>query len=200
MTDDLKAIIERAYPTGLHNEPDESQYFPDTRMVELLDGLCADNGLRYYIDWEKQKCGFALTLKDHIPFEEWLYLGNPKKLEWLSNNDQLYPVLWIHLSRVAGFYTWHYNHWTPRGDTGYLDGNFRVEPTNIWLEKLALIESSLNKEGFSHLSREAGWEIVPFVLFHDWDAVPKDDPRWNEDDFEPPLVPASLYICLFGEQ
>ena len=42
---------------------------------------------------------------------------------------------------------------------------------------------------------------MPFVLTDGYDDIPHDDPRWEDDDFEPEPepVPASVYDCIFGD-
>ena len=42
-------------------------------------------------------------------------------------------------------------------------------------------------------------ERVSFLLDQGFDEIPEDDPRWEDDDFEPPLVPTTLFDCLFGQ-
>ena len=40
---------------------------------------------------------------------------------------------------------------------------------------------------------------MPFVLTDGYDEIQHDDPRWDDDDFEPEPVPASVYDCIFGD-
>lgn len=53
--------------------------------------------------------------------------------------------------------------------------------------------------GFSYATDELLALRVPFVLDHDYDSIPQDDPRWEDDEFEPPLAPVSLHECMFGD-
>ncbi len=39
---------------------------------------------------------------------------------------------------------------------------------------------------------------MPFLLEHDYDGTASDDPRWEDDDWEPPLVSTTLQMCLLG--
>jgi hypothetical protein len=36
-------------------------------------------------------------------------------------------------------------------------------------------------------------------LESDYDPIPDDDPRWDDPDFEPPLIESTIHRCLFGE-
>ena len=51
-----------------------------------------------------------------------------------------------------------------------------------------------------HANREFLNQKVPFVLTWGGDEIPDDDPRWDDDDFEPDPVPAVMFDCLFGSQ
>jgi len=47
---------------------------------------------------------------------------------------------------------------------------------------------------FAHLTNELSRERVLIVLEHDYGSIPDDDPRWNKEGFEPPLVPTSVHL------
>lgn len=144
---------------------------------------------------------FAITEKDHPPFSTWIWnMRNPEKLAWIhANNGRPYPVLWLKISLVADYYDYYFNHWKLRGDTGYLDADFQRKPDARWVEYCDGVKLFLRENGFEFETDEIASEKTACVSFRDYASISNDDPRWNDVDFEPPLVPASIHDCLFGE-
>jgi hypothetical protein len=203
MTDDLPQHIKRAYPTGraddlndaaLENEP------RDVRLRAVLQACAAECGLNWDIDFTKQKRAyiFRFTEKRHPSFEEWTrQMDNAAKNSWIQQNGGPFPVLLLEVSRVADYYYEFFNHWIPRGDTGYLDIDLKQPPNVVWAGRLAHIKEQLEQAGLHFLTTELAVEKAPFVLERDYDAISDDDPRWDDDAFEPPLVASTVHECLF---
>ena len=91
-----------------------------------------------------------------------------------------------------------YNHWTPRGITGYIDADCTRSANDKWLTYQLIIDRELHKHGFEFMTEELCCEKTPLVLEHDYDSIPEDDARLDDIDFEPPLVPTTLHECLFS--
>src|SRR5207247_1444230 len=102
------------------------------------------------------------------------------QLAWLKRNGEPYPVLWLNISRVADYFYRYYNHWTPRGETGYVDADCTRLPNSTWLGYQSVIEEQLQKHGFELMSKETASEETPFILERDYDSIPDDDPRWAD--------------------
>lgn len=197
----LENRIRNAYPSGLLYELDEvaiTNKERDARLWTVIDSCLKEckleckvtlwSGLRYY--------EVVMTQKDHPSFNsQWVSrMTNEDKINWIKNNGP-YPVFWLKVSRVDDYYIYHYNHWIPKGDTGYLDAKCDIQPNQIWLGYECFIKTELEKFGFKFLTVELASERVSFVL--ESESIPHDDPRWDDDDFEPPLVTSDVYECLF---
>ena len=202
MTDDLAHLIKRAYPSGttdclddaaIKNEP------RDVRLRDVLQTVAAACDLSWDIEPGKLAYSVRFTEKHHPAFQQWVcHMDNAEKLSWIKAHGAPYPVLWLQISRVADYYDHFFNHWTPRGDTGYLDADFRQPPNAAWTARLALLKEQLEQAGFKYLTDELAAEKTPFVLERDYDSIPDDDPRWEDDNFEPPWVPSTVHECIFS--
>ncbi len=127
-------------------------------------------------------------------------MDNEKKLAWFNaNNQKPYPVFILKISRIADYYCHYFNHWLPKGENGYWDADCRREPDGSWKKYSQCINSALNEAGFTYLTKELANEKIPSIWMTDFD-FPDDDPRWDDDDFVHPLIPASVYDCLFGDR
>ena len=122
-----------------------------------------------------------------------------KKTEWIKNNKP-YVVLWFKVSRVAPYYWTYFNHWHPREDTRFLDIDCCQEPDGQWNESALELRSLLFAQGFSEETSELLCETVPDILTYGGSSIPDDDPRWNDVNFEPSPVLATVDDCLFGRQ
>ena len=202
MTDDLKARLQKAYPLGTIYEPDESAYESDERDKRLnnsLNRVVTEHPLNYMVEpFDKPAYEIVITQLDHPSFSEWVWrMSNTEKISWIKKNGGPYPVFWLKVSRVADYYYYFYNHWTPRGDSGYLDADFKRKPNELWLSYENSIRRTLESYAFRYITDDVGLETVPFIEEHDYDSIPDDDPRWEDDDFEPPIVPCYVHKLLF---
>jgi hypothetical protein len=202
MNDDLKDRIKRAYAKGV-DELDESALDSverDARLQKALEQISDECALAWSVQPFVKPCyRIALTQADHPRSEEWIFcMKNPEKLAWIEAHGQPYPIFWLKVSRVADYYDYFYNHWVPRGDSGYLDADCRREPTALWLGHEKIIRKALEGLGFIYLTDELAGEKVPFVLKRDYDSIPLDDPKYDDPDYEPPIVPTTIVDCLFA--
>ena len=204
MTESLTAQLQCAYPTGRLYELDEKTLESNTRddrMIDILRQVLGKCPLSVTLSpFTKPAYKITFTHKNHPPFDEWVWLmSNPQKLAWIENNNgEPYPAFWLNFSRVADFYFFFYNHWVPRGNTGYLDADCKRKPDAQWANFETIIRSELENGGFQYLTAEAN-EKTPLVCKQDFASIPDGDPRWDLPDFEPPFVPCSLHECLFGD-
>lgn len=201
---DLEQALRAAYPSGEVESLNESVLVrrDAEKIAQAITDITNDEVVRLEDELgDPRSFKFALTQCDHPEFDDWLWkMTNPQKIEWITRAGEPYPVLRLKLSRVAPCYTFFFNLWSPRGETGYLDANWTFDPPNaLWASHLELVRTSLVAHGFKHMTDEHARTKVAFITEKDFDAVPEDDPRWDDDAFEPPSVPASLYVCLFGE-
>lgn len=143
---------------------------------------------------------FAFTHRDSPDFDTWIWkMDNSEKIHWINEHGSPYVVLWLQVSRVADFYYAYFNHWKPRGDTGYLDADSKEEPNEKWRRYSEGVFNRLHEQGFLLATQDFLRERVPFVLTWGGDEVPDSDPRWDDENFEPDPVPATVYDCLFGD-
>jgi hypothetical protein len=202
MNDQLSSKIKQAYPMGMIYDLDESaliSYERDGRILTALTKAATECSLSIWVEpFDKPAYSITLTQKEHPPLEVWIWqMQNSDKIAWIKANKQPYPAFWLKISRVADFYYCFYNHWVPRGDTGYLDADCDQKPNSLWLGYEKIIRRELEANSFVHLSDELAKEKTPFVLEHNYDSIPDNDQRWDEDRFEPPLVASSVHKCLF---
>ncbi|MEW8441916.1 MAG: hypothetical protein AB2689_27530 [Candidatus Thiodiazotropha taylori] len=125
-------------------------------------------------------------------------MNNEKKIKWINNNGP-YVVLWLRISRVADFYYYYFNHWKPRAETGYLDADCNEKPSPIWSGYAKSIEYKLTEQGFLLSTPDFEQQRVPFLMAWGGRDIPDNDPRWDDDEFEPPPVEATIHECLFGD-
>jgi hypothetical protein len=202
MNEDLIRRLKLAYPAGTLYVPDEAVLISkerDQRIMKALRKVAKACSLHFTFEpFIESAYQISLTQQNHPRFEEWIWsMDNPDKLAWIATNQGApYPVLWLKISRVADYYKYFYNHWVPRGDTGYLDADCCRQPNKQWIVFEKLIGDELAREGFHPFTRELSREMTPFVL--EYEQMPDDDPRWDDDRYERSLVPSTLHRCLFG--
>lgn len=204
MNSALAERIKRVYPSGVLWERADEQLSANQQNTRIDSALCrlmeleAVRVLRE--PGKRPSYQFAITNLEDPPFNDWIWsMSNIEKLDWIRRNERLYVVLWLQISRVADYFYWYFNHWTPRGETGYLDADFRRQPDVAWNALTKVLGNLLLAQGFSYATDELLALRVPFVLDHDYDSIPEDDPRWDDDEFKPPLAPVSLHECMFGD-
>ena len=172
-----------------------------SRIVRALHVVTEVLPLRFTCE-SYNDTAYALPIT-HIgdpPFDQWVgEMRSAAKFEWVAVNQRPYVALWMRISRVADYFTFHYNHWVPRGDTGYMYADCRTEPSDTWEQYAAVICAGLARENFTLASSNLLATRTPYMLDDGHDEIPDSDPRWNDDDFEPPPVPATIYACLFGD-
>jgi hypothetical protein len=200
----LEIRIRQVYPTGLLWEFDENQLGKNDQAARIelaLSSVTKTASLRVVLDPGNDPLyALAITHTDDPAFGEWIWtMRNPDKTAWCKTNNRPYVVFWLRISRVADYFRFFYNHWRPRGDTGYMDADTRVTPSEEWKQYESAICARFEENGFSLAPHELLNERVAFVLEAGYDEIPEDDPRWDDDDFSPPTVPASVYQCLFGD-
>lgn len=203
MNNYLMLRLKLAYPTGFEHEPDESVYESeerDNRLRNALSMISRTQRLRFIIDrFDKPAYNIAITQTDHPEFGTWVtQMCNAERLAWIKNADAPYSVFHLKISRLANYYYYYYNHWVPSDDTGYLDIDFKRKPSESWSIYEKVILNAFEEHGFAYLSNDIALEDVPFILEHDYDSITDDDPRWDDEEFVPPLVPCSVHKLLFG--
>jgi len=196
--------LRAAYPTGLVDELDKAVLESprrDARIREALKTASSQYRIAYDIQaFDVPAYQTAITQQEHPSFGAWIWqMSNDDKIAWIREHGEPYPVMWLCISRVADYYYYHFNHWVPRGDTGYLDADFSREPNSTWAWYSNVITSCLNERGFVLLTDTLARSRSRAVRERDYDSIPDDDPRWDDDAFEPPLVAATIHRCLFGE-
>jgi hypothetical protein len=203
MNDNLADRIRRAYPGGMIYGMDESALVSkerDSRIRDALQAITVAYPLSISIfPFDKPAYEIMITQSNHPPFDEWVWImRNCDKLAWIdSNKGNPYPVFLLKISRVADFYYFFYNHWVPRGDTGFLDADCTREPNPKWQGYEKTIRHELEIRGFAYMNSELSSEETPFVKEHDYDSIPDDDPRWQIEGFEPPIISSTVHECLF---
>lgn len=202
MSPEMEAKLRRAYPTGLLRERDDSQVGANRQNLRLhwaIRRAVASAPIAVSDVWSKiPSIDLAITQIGDPPYWHWVGMGGEKSA-WITKSGRPYVVLLIRISQVADVYYHWYNHWILRDDSEYAEPNAITEPSKLWKRYASTIFSSLDQRGFCEAPATMRQEQVPFVLVEGFDEVPEDDPRWEDDDFEPPLVEASLHKCLFGD-
>jgi hypothetical protein len=204
VNDDLKNLIKGTYPGGTTDCLDDAALKNEAREVRILSTLqavAAECGLNWNNEATRGRLAyeFQFTEKLHPTFEQWIWrMNDVEKISWIQKNGRSYPVLWLKISRIADYYYHFFNHWTPRGDTGCLP-DFKQLPNPAWTGRLASIKKRLEEAGFKYLTDELAAETTTIVLERDYDSIPDDDPRWDDDDFEPPWVPSTVHECIFSD-
>jgi len=203
LTHQIVKRLAEVYPTGSLYEPDEdilkkSNTFD--RLKPLIQFLGKKLNLHYQCSSrEEQNYSLYFTQQNHMGFDNWIYLPNDEKLYYIKEYGDRFPVFLMKVSKVADYYYYWYNIWVPRGNTGYLDIDLQ-EPSQLWINHEKEINASFKSYGFDMFPKK-GYSIkVPNVKFQDFDSIPEDDPRWDDEDFELPMVDAYLGDCIFGEQ
>jgi hypothetical protein len=68
----------------------------------------------------------------------------------------------------------------------YLDIDFYESPTLESQRRLEAVDQALEGAGFRLLSREQANEEATFIVRDGIHEIPDIDPRWADDEFEPP--------------
>ncbi len=203
----LERKIKNAYSDGtiysLNKEYIENEK-RDKRLKYALKYLHQECGVEVKLSSSGNscpKCHFHITSSSEPRFDSWIWsMSNKDKIAWICENGEPYCVLWLDISKVADYYCIYVNHWTQRGHTDYLDVDCRLAPNRKWTQICTILKQQLEVHGFKECDDKIGRERLAFLLEQDYDSIPDDDPRWDEDDFEPPFTPAMVYTALFGEQ
>ncbi len=119
------------------------------------------------------------------------------KISWIKSNGAPYIVFWLRVSRIADYFYFFFNRWTPRGDIVYLGTDCEQPSIPAWAERLVLIQERLEQANFMFLTDELTAENAALILRRDYWSIPEDDPRWDDDNCEAPLVHAGVHHCLF---
>jgi len=203
MEDSLARRLRLVFPSGVDWEPDEAALELNDQARRLSDAFSDLRKVAHVNPQGRSRFSseFAITHPSAPTFDEWIrHMDNKSKTNWIRQNNSFYVALWFKVSRVADFYIHYFNHWRPRDETGYLDIDLTIPPDDYWQSVVAAVVESLCAARFSHASKVMLNESVPFVLTWGGDAIPDDDPRWDDPDFEPEPVCACVYDCLFGDQ
>ena len=204
MSPELEQRVRLVFPNGNDQELDRSQFVADTggRLQRVFDQVQQLLPVIMSMGFSNDRSfEFVVTDSAAPNFEQWLSMKNPDKLNWIvQGGGKSYVACWYTASRVANYYKTWINHWRPHGDTGYLDALHSEEPSATWQQWQKEVARSMSEHGFALATREVWNERVPFITTWGGDEISEDDPRWDEDDFEPPPVLATLYDCLFGDQ
>jgi hypothetical protein len=201
----LEARIKAVYPTGLSWERVDDQLGQNDyieRVKYVLEESCRTLPLSVYSQrWFDPADEFAFTHADAPNFDAWIRsMDNSAKINWIQREKSPYVVLWIKVSRVADYYIAFFNHWRPRVDTACLDADSREKPNEHWCGYSKAVFRYFHEKGFLLATPEFLQERVPFVLTWGGNEIPDDDPRWNDDNFEPEPIPATVDNCIFGDQ
>jgi hypothetical protein len=205
MNDDLKNLIKRAYPGGTTDCLDDTALKNELREVRIrstLQAVAAECGLNWNNEATRGRLAyeFQFTEKLHPTFEQWVWrMNNGEKISWIQQNGRSYPVLWLKISRIADYYYHFFNHWTPRGDTGFLDADFKQLPNSAWTGRLAFIKKRLEEARFKYLTDELAAEKTTVVLERDYDSIPYGAHCLDDDDIEAPWVPSTVHECIFSD-
>jgi hypothetical protein len=204
MSPDLLHRIQKVYPNGTICSLDKEALKDkerDKRILVALESVSKKCNLVFeFQPFDIPSYSICLTQADHPEFRVWLLtMDNAAKIRWITEYGSPYPVLWLKISRAFDYYYLYYNHWKQRGDSGYLDADFRDTPNEQWKENQKTLEITLQQHGFLFFSDSLASQKTSLVQERDYDSIPDDDPRWSNDDFEPPWVDSTLHECLFSD-
>jgi len=194
-----------AYPGARAWEPDTSVLGANAQDERLEMALLAFNrssGKRVESTFAPPRLARerVITDADAPPFSTWIWrMDNAAKIDWIRRQDRFYVALWLKVSRIADYYALYFNHWHPRGESGYLDPDCHLSPDPNWQAVSGELEEALGHHGFQRATLDLVGQRSRFVMDQGWDDIAEDDPRLDEPEFEPPLVAATLQQCLFGE-
>ncbi len=203
MTPDLESRLRAVFPTAKDWEPDEAtlDVFAIRDAVAVLKAPLLRAGMRVERYFRLGvNVSLVITDADSPSFVDWIAADSEGKKRYLSEFCNPYVVFWVRLSLVDRCYLPHVNAWKPKGDTGYYDIDSDGLLSEKWQVRAELLNRLLQNGGFRLLPDVEGREEVPFVMNRGFDDIPVDDPRWDDDDFEPSVVPSTVYTCLFGDR
>lgn len=198
----LEERIRAAFPSGTTFERDDSQIDIGDykeRLRCFLREVTSKLPLQYdvFASDTPLNCYEITFSSSKIP-DNWSRVSYDAKVRLLESEkieDFLYN---LNISRIADLYFSNFNHRVPRVDTTYYD--FDDKPLDwTWRYYEAVIIESLYRNGFHPANPELMHEKVPFIKVYGGDYIPDDDPRWDDDDFEPEPVIGTVYDCLFRD-
>ena len=120
---DLERRLRAVYPSG------EIQGLSEDALVSSERDERIGKALKFITDntplfctphpFHKPAYEFTFTQLDHPEFSSWVWqMDNAAKLNWIKKAGEPYPVLWLKISRIADFFDYFFNLWTPKDDTG----------------------------------------------------------------------------------
>jgi len=153
MSPDLLHRIQKVYPNGTICSLDKEALKDkerDKRILVALESVSKKCNLVFeFQPFDIPSYSICLTQADHPEFRVWLLtMDNAAKIRWITEYGSPYPVLWLKISRAFDYYYLYYNHWKQRGDSGYLDADFRDTPNEQWKENQKTLEITLQQHGF----------------------------------------------------
>lgn len=204
MTDELEHRLRKAYPNGLLEEVDETVLVSEERdnrikkVVLTVNDFCNLNA--YIMPFVNPSYEIVFTKRSDPPYDQWIWkMPISHKLAWIrASEGSRYNFLVFKISRVADYFYFFHNYQTIRCDTEFIDVKLNRDPCSTWKYYEIKIHDELQGNKFKYFTEEMSSIQLNSVRKYNYDAIPPDDPRWDDIDYEPPLEPASLHNCLFS--
>lgn len=198
----LAQRIRKAYPDGTNASLDLAAVTDcrrDRRIQQALASVASRCSLACETERWGTPCDTTTINKSAQPdHRTWIHAMDAEaKCAWFREHREPYTVLFLRTSRIAYYYHLYYNKWIyePACDSWHVD--YLEEPDSEWRQAQAALETTLKQIRFLPLTLALANEETALVQQRDYDGIPDDDPRWDDDEFEPPWVNCTLHDCLF---
>jgi hypothetical protein len=205
---ELNAVLERAYPKGVFEEPDQTAFRTVeawNRDVGVLRAAREEVCLHATVVWQlKETMEVAYTLQETMPFADWINWNDQGKLSWLAMNERLeqgFVVLWLRMSRIAPFYSLNFNLWQENGIEGRISCE-TVHPVLLddrWRDAIAILKNNASRTGLTCWDKEWWGRSHPTITEIDWDnPIMETEDYIEEKDY--PRRSAYLGHLIFGDR
>lgn len=204
---DLHAALERAYPKGVFEEPNEAAFRTAeawNRDVAVLRAAREEACLHATVVWQmKGMMEVAYTLQETMSAADWLNFSDQGKISWLAANDRLeqgFVVLWLRMSRIVPFYSLNFNVWRETGDEGRTDCSMEDVTAHDarWRDAFSILTSHASATGLTCFDRDWRGTTHPTITEIDWDnPIMETEHDLEEKDY--PRRAAYLGHLIFGE-
>ena len=198
MNPDLEKRIRMVYPTGRIDKPNRRRLFGkkfETAVCGAVREIAEATSATYdeFAHWWEisRTLQFDFTLQGPRHDDWWCRLDDSQRISWLRENQGVYAILTLNISKVYPAYAFYFTIWKLVGQTEIdSDISYGLADT-IWVPFFQELNPRFKQLGLVQLKECDREEEVLFVLCEEsGDGI---------DEEERILVPATVHRCLFEE-
>ena len=198
MNPDLEKRIRMVYPTGRIDKPNRRRLFGkkfETAVCGAVREIAEATSATYdeFAHWWEisRTLQFDFTLQGPRHDDWWCRLDDSQRISWLRENQGVYAILTLNMSKVYPAYAFYFTTWRLVGPKEIDCDTYYGLADTSWVPFFQELIPRFKQLGLVQLKECDLEEEVPFVLCEEsGDGI---------DEEEPILVLATVHQCLFEE-